>query len=450
MERLQLKLAKITGKAVGNFSKRLRIGSGSVLPGRVALLIAPRLLVHKRKYLRKGCIFVTGTNGKSTTAYYISKVLENLGFSVVSNYSGANMQAGLASALLDLEYPVDYGVFEVDEASFPRAAKQLTPSHVLALNFSRDQLDRYAEIETIINRIKLALHDSRAELIYNYANLYSAILGEFVPRSVAYYVESSRHHKDVDNPVCIQCRYGVLEYCKTEGTSIIRCTTCKAVLEPHIYRTIYNDGLIKIDDKVLGAQSPELAETLTAASLLMSRLHIDPYLSLLALERTPLMPVHRITKGDLANTTYIDMLLGKNPDSFNRNLREVIQLQPQHLILAINNNFADGRDTSWLWDVQFELLRQYTGNIYVCGEAADDIALRLAIIGRRPQFLNTAEIHAFIARNDISLTIAANYTAYRSIEPLLTEPQVRSITFLPHQPLLKPQEAQHDNLPALQ
>src|SRR5216683_468024 len=150
------------GKATGALSRISRLGGGTTLPGDVARAIDPDVLRKLSHDLKQGAVVISGTNGKTTTARLISWLLEGAGYSVVSNRAGANLIFGATAAALEKadangKLNVDWGVFEIDEASLGRAVDEIQPRAAIVLNLFRDQLDRYGELETIAKRIEAAL-----------------------------------------------------------------------------------------------------------------------------------------------------------------------------------------------------------------------------------------------------------------------------------------------------
>ena len=154
--------AVLAGKATGALSRVTRRGGGTTLPGDVARAIDPNVLTKLTSDLTKGSVVITGTNGKTTTARLISYLLEGAGNKVVSNRAGANLIFGATAAALRSagssgKLRADWGVFEIDEASLPRALEEIKPKATLVLNLFRDQLDRYGELESIAKKIEQAL-----------------------------------------------------------------------------------------------------------------------------------------------------------------------------------------------------------------------------------------------------------------------------------------------------
>src|SRR5256714_6369124 len=154
--------AVVAGKATGALSRFTGRGGGTTLPGDIARAIDPRILTRLTQDLTQGSIVITGTNGKTTTARLISWLLEGAGHRVVANRAGANLIFGVTAAALNRADPggtlkADWGVFEIDEASLPKAVEEIQPRATLVLNLFRDQLDRYGELESIARKIEKAL-----------------------------------------------------------------------------------------------------------------------------------------------------------------------------------------------------------------------------------------------------------------------------------------------------
>src|SRR2546423_3734599 len=154
--------AVVAGKATGALSRFTGRGGGTTLPGDIARAVDPKILTRLTEDLTQGSIVITGTNGKTTTARLVSWLLEGAGHRVVANRAGANLIFGVTAAALNHAAPggtlkADWGVFEIDEASLPRAVDEVQPRTTAVLNLFRDQLDRYGELESIAKKIEGAL-----------------------------------------------------------------------------------------------------------------------------------------------------------------------------------------------------------------------------------------------------------------------------------------------------
>ena len=162
MVKFPLALAVATAKIVTGTVRLLGLGAASVLPGAIARRFHPRLLAVLSKQIKKGVILVVGTNGKTTTSLLLKEILQNDGYRVIHNSTGANLINGLVTCLIDNsnlwgKIEADYAILEVDENVLPLVLRECNPSHILALNLFRDQLDRYGEVDTISYRWKEAI-----------------------------------------------------------------------------------------------------------------------------------------------------------------------------------------------------------------------------------------------------------------------------------------------------
>ena len=156
-DRLRLGLAVLTAKTVTFIVRSLRLGAASVLPGEIARRIQPNLLQLLSCQVKQGVILIAGTNGKTTTSLLLRTMLENKGWRVTHNATGANLENGLMTALLENtnaigQLQADYAILEVDENIVPKVVQPIQPRIILCLNLFRDQLDRYGEVDTISQR----------------------------------------------------------------------------------------------------------------------------------------------------------------------------------------------------------------------------------------------------------------------------------------------------------
>ncbi|MFM7366578.1 MAG: Mur ligase family protein, partial [Sphaerospermopsis kisseleviana] len=154
IDRVKLGLAVSIAKSVTFLVRSLRLGAASVLPGSIARRIEPRLLQLLSQQVKNGVILIAGTNGKTTTALLLCTILERTGYKIAHNSTGANLENGLATALIENSsllgaLNVDYAILEVDENIVPKVLKPLQPKIIICLNLFRDQLDRYGEVDTI-------------------------------------------------------------------------------------------------------------------------------------------------------------------------------------------------------------------------------------------------------------------------------------------------------------
>src|SRR5450756_301915 len=188
------RLALALGKGLGSTSRLFKVGGGSTLPGRAARILSPSLVPNMVKELPLGCVLVTGTNGKTTTAALLAGILDRAGMTPVHNRTGANLMAGIASALIkesDLggHLAGRIGLFEVDEAALPAAVAETSPRLVLVNNLFRDQLDRYGELDTLASLMKLSIAglDPAAVVALNADDPLVSSIGSGLEQKVMYY-----------------------------------------------------------------------------------------------------------------------------------------------------------------------------------------------------------------------------------------------------------------------
>ncbi len=418
---LRLSTAIVLGKATAGISRALGLGGGTTMPGRVARGIAPDLMQRLAGRLRHGSVIVTGTNGKTTTARLISYVFELAGLVPVHNRAGANLAAGITAALvqhasLDGNPRGDVGIFEVDEATLPLIHEALTPRVLVFTNLFRDQLDRYGEIDLVAARWRAALAQlpHAAAVVFNADDpLVSEVGADHMGRRLPFGIddpscalEGMEHAADAR--YCYRCgvpyRYGTV-YFGHMGT--YECSTCGRVRPtPVVTATMVRRH--GIDGSEFTLVTPHGAHPVSTPLPGIYNIHNVLAAAACCLEMG--IPIESIVRGvgsfapafgraervQINDRTAI-LLLAKNPAGFNEVLRTVVR-DPSSgatLVIAINDLTADGRDISWLWDVDFEMLVGHVRHVVVSGIRAEDMALRLKYAGVPP---STITVHNDLAR----------------------------------------------------
>ncbi len=358
----------------------LNLGSGGTWPGHLVLLLDAHFIAKKLKDLPGGVVIISGTNGKTTTASIITHVLTQQKLRVLANPSGANLLNGIASAIIKHcdwrgRLVVDVAVLEVDENVLPLILKQFKPKIILLLNLFRDQLDRYGEVEIIINKWQEALSKiSPTKLILNGEDPAIAYLGINTKHQVCYFgigtkkiVANHRHVPDSDwCPRCGQkLNYRQIHYAHLGDWYCSYCQLTRPKLAqeagqmPHTLVGLFNES------NLAGAY-------LALQELGYSQKTITPAL-------VNFQPV--FGRGEILTwgSKQLHVFLSKNPTGFNETLATIaaLEYQPQVLVLALNDNIPDGRDVSWLWDVDFEHFLASYKHIYITGTRAWDLALRV-------------------------------------------------------------------------
>lgn len=391
------------GKVAGYLSHVLG-HRGSSLPGVVALRLNPAALREFATRASMGVVLVTGTNGKTTTNNMLARILSAAGHRVVCNREGANMRPGVTTAFLRASglagpRPYDYAVLEVDEASFPRVAAEVRPRMVVVTNFFRDQLDRYGELDRTISIIREALAGfPDTKLVLNADDPLVAQLGR-LGHAVEYYGLAKHRHAAPgaaarEARFCPFCgtalRYSFYHYSQLGFYSCRGCgfSRPKPAVEAHGVRQDGPGlaGIVQLGERRVPLRLPiggfynihNALAALTTASLL--GVETARSLAALALYEPATGRLQRFTHR--GRTVYLNLV--KNPAGFNESLALILQAGgSKDICLAINDNAADGRDISWLWDVDFEALEGVPGLLrFVCsGQRAAEMAVRLKYAG---------------------------------------------------------------------
>ncbi len=394
--------AVLAGKATGALSRATRRGGGTTLPGDVARAIDPKILTKLAADLTQGSIVITGTNGKTTTARLISYLLEGAGHRVVSNRAGANLIFGATAAALSEAAPTgelraDWGVFEIDEASLPRAVEEIKPKATLVLNLFRDQLDRYGELESIAKKIEqaLAAMPEEAVKILNADDPRVAEIGLGLPTSPLWFGLDDTSVAATELPHAADAR---------------TCPRCGASL---IFTAVYvgHDGVYQCPNHDFERPVPSItARNIKldgfesfAATIENQRLEIPlgglynvyNVLAAFAVAKTLGLEPHYIADR-LKNFSaafgrqermefrgrHLNLVLSKNPAGFNETLRTAVELaKGTSFLIALNDRKADGTDVSWIWDVDFEQLKGAATVVVPAGTRAYDLAVRFKYAG---------------------------------------------------------------------
>jgi len=390
------------GKATGALSRVSGRGGGTTLPGDIARAIDPRVLTKLSQDLNQGSIVITGTNGKTTTARLISWLLEGAGHRVVANRAGANLIFGVTAAALDRadaggNLRADWGVFEIDEASLPKAVAELQPRVTLVMNLFRDQLDRYGELESIAKKIESALaalpENSRA--ILNADDPRVAEIGLGLPSAPLWYGLDDTSIAAHELPHAADAR---------------TCPRCGASLH---FDAVYvgHDGVYQCPNGDFARPKPELTATkielngFDSLATTIDGTRIDfplgglyncyNVLAAFAAAKTiGLEPDYIAERMRTFSAAFgrqermefrgrnLNLVLSKNPAGFNETLRTAVDLaHGNSFLIGLNDRKADGTDVSWIWDVDFEMLKGKSRVVVPAGTRAHDLAVRLKYAG---------------------------------------------------------------------
>lgn len=398
-------LAIIIAKITIALAKLLGHG-GSNFGGELALRICPDILAWFGSQIKDKTIFVTGTNGKTSTNNMIYSIIRESGHSCVCNRLGANLDSGLISAFIghcDLigRVDADYAALEVDEASLFKVMKHIKPHMIVFTNIFRDQLDRYSEIDALLNKINAAIRTSqRTVLLINSDDPALVALAEELPNEKYYYgienpVDMGSQDLARDSVFCKECGqrlyykhyyYGQLGHFACDNCGFKRPT-------PHYKAHVKDDGtkrLLTVADRddSFSAQidfhitdTYSLYNTLAAVSC-AALLGNSSETVLNGLEKYK-PQIGRMERFYIGKPIVLN--LAKNPVGFNESMK-IISLDTSSKVIAlgINDMPSDGIDVSWLWDTNFEILLEIDesiANYTVFGRRRYDMALRLKYAG---------------------------------------------------------------------
>lgn len=408
LSNLRLLASIASAKATAAGIRRLGRGGGTSGPGLVAERVDPCMLSKLTARLPHGSIVVAGTNGKTTTSRMIADILTAGGLGVVHNRSGSNLVRGVISAFasqatLSGDPGGDIAVIETDEAALPQVVQLVQPRVVLLNNLFRDQLDRYGELDTIARKWKasLALLGPEATVIYNADDpgLTSVTRG-IAARTVAFGMNGQQHTlrslpHAADAAVCFACgtdlAYTALYvshlghwYCPACGEARPRLDVAGSEIEMDgvhsLTLTIDWDG--ESNRYAVGVPGFYNAYN-TLAAVAVSRSIGIPQATVqeaLVQFRSAFGRIERVVYRD----RHLTLALVKNPVGFNEVLRMLTAGSGELTVptlIAINDLYADGRDVSWLWDVDFELLAGGQSMLATTGLRGADMANRLKYAG---------------------------------------------------------------------
>jgi lipid II isoglutaminyl synthase (glutamine-hydrolysing) len=403
---LRARLATSIGGAAGRVSRLAGRGDGSVIGGVLGLRVEPELL--RLLAADRQVVLVTGTNGKTTTTRLITAALGALGQDVASNAFGANMEAGLASAL-GRAPDAPYAVLETDERYLPAVIEATSPRVVVLLNLSRDQMDRAAEIWLTARRWRQALATaSGCMVIANADDPLIAWAASAAPR-VTWVAAGQRWHED--SWCCPECG----SHLRRDELGW-RCGECGFARPAG--RWVLSDGAV-IDEtgqvRDLGLTLPGVANQSNAVVALAVAAHFGAPVE----QALPRLREVRSVAGRYMQVErqgqQVRLLLAKNPAGWLEAF-DVLAPPPVPVLLAVNAQIPDGKDTSWLWDVDYRVLRGRP--VYVSGERRLDLAVRLE--ADEIPFELVDGIDAAVSRVDAGeLDVVANYTAFQQIRSIL-------------------------------
>jgi UDP-N-acetylmuramyl tripeptide synthase len=435
-------------KAVGTLVRFAGRGGGTSLPGKVLMRLEPHAIGLLAQRLPQGSAVISATNGKTTTAAMTAAILERTGATLVHNRAGANMAGGVASALAAASrrggraLTGDLGLFEVDEFWLGPVVEELAPRALLLGNLFRDQLDRYGELEIIAERWAsvVAAHAGATALVLNAddplvadlgrdrAALYFGVDDDTLAIAELQHAADSKHCRRCGHPYAYEAIY-------LAHLGRYACPNCGARRpEPEVIaRDVELHGIRSAAFTLVAPQGSTRVElplpglynvynALGAAALCLS---LGAPLEAVAAGLGAVAPAFgRAETVDLGGRP-TSILLVKNPAGANEVLR-TLALEGEELDLfgVLNDNTADGRDISWVWDADWELLAGSVRHMTCSGTRAAELGLRLKYAGVEAERLSVvpdlpAGLDAALARGDGPLYALPTYTALLELRDLL-------------------------------
>ncbi|HZT45811.1 MAG TPA: MurT ligase domain-containing protein [Gaiellaceae bacterium] len=394
--RLALELA--LARTAGSLSRLAGRGGGTTIPGKVLATIDPAAVTTLAARLPLGTAIVSATNGKTTTAALVAEILAPR-VRLAHNSSGANLVSGVASTLLAARH-AELGLFEVDEGAFPDVARRLRPRAVCLANLFRDQLDRYGELERISERWREAVRNlpDGSRLVVNADDPQVGDLASERPGAVTFGLDDPAQARPslqhaADSKYCLRCGTPYAYAAAYVGhLGDYRCPACGHGRPPLAVwaRAVQLDGLEASSFELV---TPEAACSVrialpglynvynaVAAAALARELGatIDEIAAGLARAQAAFGRFERIAIGERR----VLLLLIKNPAGANEVVRTLLAGGgPCVAVIALNDAIADGRDVSWIWDVDFEPLLERLERVVLSGERAAELALRCKYAG---------------------------------------------------------------------
>jgi len=402
---MRARLATTVGGAAATVS-RLAGRDGSVIGGIIGLRIEPDLL----SLLAAGrqVILVTGTNGKTTTTRLITAALEATGQRIASNVFGANMEAGLTSALSRAP-DAPLAVLETDEKYIPAMIKATAPKIVVLLNLSRDQMDRAAEIWMLARRWHEALAAAPDTLVVANADDPLVAWAASSAAKVTWVAAGQRWRED--SWCCPHCGAHLLRHGDDWN-----CHEC-AYMRPPVRWTLQDDKVIDPTGQVLPLRltlpGRANASNAVVALAVAEAFGVAPSTALINMREVTSV-AGRYTQVERRGAE-LRLLLAKNPAGWLEAL-DVMAPAPTPVLLAVNAQGPDGRDTSWLWDVDYRRLRGRT--VLVGGERRMDLAVRLEADDVAFQLVDSIDQAIDLAHSP-RLEVLANYTAFQQYRAVI-------------------------------
>jgi len=442
---IPLALEIAAARAAARLSRLAGAGGGTTVPGKLLWKLDPGAIDRLAARLPLGSALVSATNGKTTTTAMLAEILSPR-IRLAHNRAGANLVSGVASSLLAAG-DAELGLFEVDEGALPEVARRVRPRAICLGNLFRDQLDRYGELELIAGRWRdtVAALGGETTLVVNGDDPQVGELARRASRAIVFGLDDARHARPslqhaADSKYCVECgtpyEYAAAYVGHLGDYRCPRCGHARPALDvvgrslelhglesasfllatpdgerrvtlrlPGLYN-VYNALAAAALARELGASLDEIADGLARFSAAFGRFE-------------------RIVVGDRS----VLVLLIKNPAGANEVVRTLVDGRPPTLaVVALNDEIADGRDVSWIWDVDFEPLIERLGRVVATGTRAAELSLRFKYGGLDPAAIDVLPDLGAALDRGLALTppgeelvVLPTYTAMLALRKLVAD-----------------------------
>ncbi|MBD3362499.1 DUF1727 domain-containing protein [Candidatus Dojkabacteria bacterium] len=420
----------IFSKILTWFLKVTGEGSGTALPGRIIEKYFPRTL-QKLVSQIPNIIIITGTNGKTTTQTLLNSIFKEADINIIINSAGANLSRGILSEILkqcSLTGKIDctHAVFEIEEGTLPKIAKVLNPKIIAVTNLYRDQLDAYGEVDITQKYIRKGIEQCpNAKIILNYDDPRTSQLTKKLPNDTYYVSLPDQFSKELPyEGERTKQKSKVPNYIKAKNLKVTPNLTSEFEVLGKI-----NNKQIKFDTQTLNAYGYFHVYNVLIAITVSKLLDIKNNIIKKGINKfNPAFGRGElITKKDKEKTVNFRMLLVKNPAGYSLNLDLIRSVKNLKLILLLNDNTADGKDISWIWDARFELLNKSDITWMILGGTrAKDLQVRLKYaLNEYSEYFLDEDINKCIeksfnnANNNDTIFVLPTYTAMLKFRKLL-------------------------------
>jgi UDP-N-acetylmuramyl tripeptide synthase len=414
MDILAIWLGKLTLLALRATGRR-----GTALPGLVVEKAFPGFLTRRLARLEHGVVVISGTNGKTTTTKMVATVLAQR-YQVLTNDTGGNFVRGCITAVLQNSSwlgrtPAEIAVFELDEAHAVRFCQVHKPERLLLLNVLRDQLDRFGEIDTTARLLGKVASQTTKDVVLNRDDPRLAALATGLTAEVSYFGVTSSLRELF--PTDEEMYGGEIAVSRTAAAAELMSVDLGIATE----MTLSIQG--KTEDITLRAEGAHNAQNAAGAAALALTLGLDA--DTIAAGLRAVEPAFGRGQSFSLDGRRVVLQLVKNPAGFRQSLRTVQGLQPAATVIAINDDYADGRDMSWLWDVEFApMLQGKSGWLVTSGTRAADMAVRLRYDGLvtdlvQPTLTEAVKAAMLHVKPDETVVVFSTYTAMWELHQVL-------------------------------